>query len=250
MGKVGSTSLEESIPESIHVHSFFNHPVFPIFLNAVRNRFINRLKRRRHLTMMSFLIKRRRKIKIISVIRDSYSRNISAFFQHLDSWVFSATTGCPNPKRYKSVYHNRGHGIELIHDIFNRNFNHEYGLEWFDKEFKRFTGIDVYKYPFDKEKGYGMIQVGRFECLLLTVEQMNKNLALIEDFVGKKIDLKNVNVGDKKWYAPVYKEFKRTYKPSLDYIEKIYTSPLMQHFYTKEQIEIFKKNILCNADNY
>ena len=250
MGKVGSVTLGKSIPNSIHSHFFYFHPTCPIYRNAIENNLLGKVRTEMYLMLSRWITRQRSRIKVISMVRDVHSRNVSMYFQHLPTWIHSAVTGYPNPKRYRLQYEYRDQDMKFICEIYEKNFNHEYALEWFDKEFKRFTGIDVYKYPFNKEEGYGVIREGRFECLLLTVEQMSKNLAVIENFVGQKINLKSANVGDEKWYAPVYREFKRTYKPSLDYIDKIYASPLMQHFYTKEQIEIFKKRILCDAYNH
>lgn len=83
MGKVGSTSLEKSLPNSFHTHTLYAKEPNPLSTSFYKSSFV--LKTRYFL--IRNLIKRRRKIKIISVVRHPLERNFSMFFHDLPEWL-------------------------------------------------------------------------------------------------------------------------------------------------------------------
>jgi hypothetical protein len=237
MGKVGSTSLEETIKDSLHVHSLYsNWPCF-VFYQQRRRNFPERLSQHFYDWSRRVALKRRKKIKIISLVRDPYARNISMFFQNLQHWMYYFSKLDKKDLRLEC-------DLPLLFEVFEKAFDHDYPLTWFDKEINRFTGIDIYKYPFDKEKGYSRIQNEKYDILLIKLESLKFTWNVVEDFVGSKLIFQNVNLSSDKWYAPVYENFIRDYAPSETYLDKIYNSKLAKHFYTKDEILKFRNKVL------
>ncbi len=176
---------------------------------------------------MSFLkrraIKSRDKIKIITLVRDPYSRNVSMFFQDIAHWIYNYI-GQDN-------HDIRDDNDNFLFDVYLDSFDHEYTDSWFDKEILRFTGIDVFsdKMP---ENGAKIYRKDKVELLVLKAEQLNQNIEIIKEFVGVDFELKNSNVGDKKWYSSLYKEFKENANVNLsEYKRKIKDSKIHKHFY-------------------
>ena len=46
----------------------------------------------------------------------------------------------------------------------------------FDNELKRFTEIDIYNEPFDKEAGFSIIKLGKFEIFIFKLEKLHNSL--------------------------------------------------------------------------
>jgi len=143
------------------------------------------------------VIRRRREVKIISVIRNPIERNVSMFFQDFPYWYIDYR------KRNRSV--SRFSDASVVKDMYETVFPHSYVDEWFDKEIKRLSGIDVYEHPFDREKGFQEYRNGKYSLLLLEMTKIEDNWPVIESFVGEKLELENENFGEKKWYGPIYK---------------------------------------------
>ncbi len=237
MGKVGSTSLEEAIKGSLHVHSLYsNWPCF-VFYQQRRSNFTERFSQHFYDWSRRVALNKRKKIKIISLVRDPYARNISQYFQDLQHWMYHFSELDKKDLRLES-------DLSLLFEIFEKAFDHDYPFTWFDKEIKRFTGVDIFKYPFDKEKGYSIIQKGKYDILLIKLENLKFIWNIVEDFVGYKLALQSVNLSSAKWHAPVYENFIKNYLPPQVYLDKIYNSKLVKHFYTDNEILKFRNKAL------
>lgn len=222
MGKVGSSTLFNSIKNSAQFHNYdkdapqkyFAKSKIGIYRSIRWKAFYWSTKIR-----IKYLEKKGKKIKIISMARDPVARNISAFFQVLEKG-----------KKYKTD--------KLINDFFNKTY-HEVPLNWFDIELKRHFGIDIYKYKFPKEKGFYIIKYKNIELLLLKLEMFNQCLNDIKNFIGEDFEIKNENISEKKWYSDMYKDFKKEIIFPKEYLEKMYRSKFTNHFYTEEEINRF-----------
>jgi hypothetical protein len=239
MGKVGSTSLENSLHSAIHLHTFYNKP--PCFLRKesfrknprkwIENFIGNFLKR--------VVIKNRKKTKIISLIRDPYSRNLSMFFQDMSYWMIR--------HQELSHYDTREEGFQFLYETFEKSYDHFYFDKWFNEEIKKLSGIDIFNYPFDKKSGYQIIKGKNYEILLLQLERMGDLVDEISDFVGYKIEMKSTNISSNKWYAPVYESFKKNYLPTPYYIDSLYATRTAKHFYTETDLLLFKTKHLSKS---
>ncbi len=241
MGKVGSTSLEKTIPGSIHIHTLFflwpTHKPPSVRRNNLKKKMAGWLYDKLRISA----IKSRKKIKIISLVRDPYSRNISDFFQGFSYWVYKYTLKVATDARSVS-------DPTFVYNVFDKMYDHNYGIDWFDTEFKRMTGIDVYDFNFDKSKGIQKIISGKYEILIIKLEKMDSVWNEIEEFAGIKMNMTNANFGSNKWYAPIYKTFSSNYVPTDEYLDKLYNSKFSKHFYSNEEINQFKSKALKNKD--
>jgi len=239
MGKVGSTTLENSLPNAVHLHAFYskNHTC-PVRLFGLRKLSLAHAFYTIEQELLWWYIrrvfKRRRQqgkvTKIITLVREPLSRNQSMFFHDLDAYLYMAHTNCLNTR--VAAIPTRCQTTRLLSDVFTQEFNHEYAANWFDKEFLPMTGINIYQYDFDKERGVSRIQEKGIDILCLNCEKIQENEKLLSDFVGNTIEVSSTNKAEDKWYGDLYKQFKADYALPEGVYKKIYTSRFYQHFFT------------------
>lgn len=116
-------------------------------------------------------------------------------------------------------------------------------FQWFDDELKRTTGIDVFHYPFDKEKGYTVIREGNLSLLLIKSEKLNDLESVIADFLQRpNFKLLNANQAEEKPLARLYKQAKDALVLPKEYLAYYYeNNKRMDHFYTDEEKDMFRK---------
>lgn len=216
MGKVASTAIYQMLAGSgypglvAHAHSFTPYhssgPIRSLF------RHINSEKP---------------KVKIITLVREPVSRNISAFFQN-----FKRDTG-------KDVL-DANLSISQIRNVFLKNYPHEVPLVWFDNNIKKHFKIDVYQYPFPS-CGFLQIHKGNTSLLILRHDLKNQQKEkLISEFTGiSNLALSNDNVGSEKRYADLYSDFKESKLP-LSHLYYLASSRYMKHFFRPEMRHILE----------
>ncbi|WP_444685513.1 putative capsular polysaccharide synthesis family protein [Alkalicoccus luteus] len=235
MGKVGSTSLTVSLKEQgmlpIHIHSFYT-PLSTEMYQAYKSISYYRSPSYRFRyywrhKLVHQLLQKRKKLKIISLVREPVSRNISMYFHAFQVPLMDLNKEKDNRKESNT-------NMQALQNDFLNRFNHTYGISWFHKEFYKAWGIDVYEYPFDQEKGYGIIETEQADVLMIQMEKLNSLENEIAAFLEiESFTLKNENMGSKKWYHAVYKEFKETLSLDSRYVEALYDSEFMHHFYSR-----------------
>lgn len=246
MGKVGSTSLTVSLKDfgflPIHIHSFYT-PLSTEMYKDYRSTKYYRTKGYRfryfwrHKLVLHHL-KRRKKLKIISLVREPFSRNMSMYFHAFQVPLMEIN-------KYQDNRREANTNMEALRRDFFRKFNHTYGIHWFQQEFQRAWGVNIYDYPFHQEEGHTVIQKDNMDILLLKMEKLNDAEDVIADFLElPSFSLKNENMGDKKWYHAVYKEFKAGMEPDQQYLEQLHASDFMNHFYTQAEKEAYQAKYL------
>lgn len=213
MGKVGSTSIQQSLSEQYagvvsHAHSF---------LPEHRDPEIRRL--------YQWAIVEEKPLKVISLTREPISRNISAFFQN-----FEKDTGMP--------YADAEFSIEHLKEAFLANHMHETPLKWFDRHISSNFGIDVFSVPFPKN-GVSTYCHKNIELLLMRLEisDAEKTTAINNFLKMYGFQLHHHNLGEKKEYSATYKVFRDTIKLPSDYIDRMCESKYFNHFYSQEVID-------------
>ena len=178
---------------------------------------------------------------VISMTRELVGRNISWFFQNISSRA-----------HFKSRYHIGSEEKVLSMSIYDLKHHfycnvpiniHLESVNWFDNEFKKNLDFDVYDYDFNIEKGF---EVYNSRFLIIRFEDMRRvGEKSIANFIG--IDnfhfIENINDGFEKWYREKYIEFLKEPVPEW-YINMMYDTKLMRHFYSKYEIDCFKKKYL------
>jgi hypothetical protein len=89
MGKVGSTSISKSLELFGYSSVFHIHRLNPEHIDHVRENFLTRNLEpssfRIGKLLYRYIIEKKRHIKVITLIRDPISRNISGFFENKDN---------------------------------------------------------------------------------------------------------------------------------------------------------------------
>lgn len=203
-----------------------------------------------------------KRIKIVTAVRDPIAQNLSLFFQ-----ITSNLCYCDIPE-----YWENGGDVQAVWDLWtayetgdefrtksvfsymestNGLFDNVIIIQrFFDENFKKFNDIDVYNYEFDKEHGYTIIKKENIEIFIYQLERLEEVKHHLGTFLGvKDLTLTNGNVGDRKWYASIYKQALKELKLSKEYFEYCYNSNYVKHFYTENDIERFKDRWSKNIGN-
>jgi hypothetical protein len=217
MGKVASTTISESLNSSriecYDIHTIRKESlVFQMKKHAENNSIPHN-----HIGRSINIFRRfqfSKKIKIITCVRDSLSRNISAIFQNLPEKDYS---------------------LNELQRIIEKSDPDVPG-SWFNNEFFTTTGINVLDKPFDIKAKYGIFVDERFEVLVMRVDlENNIKQQLVSEFIGEEIELTNQNESQNKWYKGLYADFLANGKLSNDWISKCTKSDYMNKFYSKEE---------------
>ena len=158
--------------------------------------------------------------KIITLVRDPVARRISEMWQNISNW----------PRYSVKVDFN-----EIEQYYFKKGFE-KGDMEWFDEQIKRFFKINIFDYPFDKEKGYVWIKKDHVEILALKMEKMNENEKIVGEFIGRsELKYTMCNIGDDKHSKYIYQELKKQFSVPLDRLKEYYGNERFLHFYTEEE---------------
>jgi hypothetical protein len=230
MGKVGSASYAQNLSHSEDIAVFHVHRMGKtqneqmIAYNLGRRRVPRAIKDREWQAIAQFIKSRQAEIHVVSAMRDPIARNISAFFQNLEL------------EDVKNV--------EALIDRFLRCYAHDVPLRWFDEQFRDVLGIDIFRFPFNREQGWDCFRDQQFNCLLLTAEINDAvKLQAIKSFL--EIDLRAIerrNEGSRKAYAELYQRFKGQITLPETYLARLLESKVVKHFYTARQIGQFRSH--------
>jgi hypothetical protein len=116
-------------------------------------------------------------------------------------------------------------------------------LTWFDAEFNKVLGIDIYQTKFDM-RGFQFYRAGRYKALIVRLESFEEVGAdAIEGLLGENLALKNIkaNVRKKSNNGSLYEEVIRGVKIDETVIQQIYNSKFVQYFYPDPMIKGFIK---------
>lgn len=223
MGKVGSLSIYSSLKKKMwkhavfHIHTLDNEEVLYQYKQLKEKKQLP--DSRNPIPLLNKYLSKR-KVKIITLVRDPIERNISAFF---DAFEFLAGT---KEEDYSG-------NIEDLEQIYHKTFFHEYPLNWFQNQFHKGSGIDIFKHTFSIQEGYDFIENNNTSVLLLRSDLENsKKERIIGEFCAVDcFQIKNTNVNSRDLYF----EFKNGMKFSKDYLEEIYNSYWAFHFFSEEE---------------
>ena len=105
-------------------------------------------------------------------------------------------------------------------------------------------GIDVYRREFPKDSGYQIIKGKNCEILILKLEMLkNCYRQAFHEFLNiDDFKLITANTAAQKAYYPVYKNFLKEVNMPRQYVDKIYGTKYMRHFYSHKEIESLSKH--------
>lgn len=246
MGKVGSSTVVASLEAAPHGLDLFQiHTLRPEVISRISDIYNNwsASSGRNYLPEHYFGSRHIRELmdsgrgpdcwKVVTLIRDPVSRNVSSFFENLET-LYPAL----NVEAMVAEQGYDGTARALI-DLFMRDFKHELPLTWFDDEIKAIFGIDVYADAFPRERGYTRYSNDRADLLLLRLEDLSTSAApAFSEFLDiENLKLVNANLADDKAYKDLYGRFKKFIQFPDSYLTMMYQSRFMTHFYSRDEIE-------------
>lgn len=243
-GKVASSSIHKSLEKanylSFQVHFLDSQNIkdykqklikinLPIPNHAIVGSQLSRY--------LKYLIITNKPLKIITLIREPIGRNISAFFEGDNFEMFNNYRFDPK-KKYDIDCLINNFIKASSEDLFPLECSY-FPLKWFDLEMKKALGIDIYQYPFPKEKGILRVKHNNIDILILKskIEDSLKEKSIAEFLGVDSFKIIRSNVSDKKKYNRVYQEFTNKIKLPRDYLEKMCSSKYTKHFYSKDEID-------------
>lgn len=245
MGKVGSTSilngLHKDLPECpvFHVH-FLDEAELEGAKTRLKS-LVHRFNANAWCLYESEFVQgylgsydRTRRIRVVTLVREVVSRNISSFFYNVDKYV-SDFNG----------YHvgNPDHMEKLRQQYLDVFAEHYFPLEWFDKELASVFGVDVFEHEFDPDQGYSIIRQGKVDVLVLKLEKLRECAGIaFKEFLGiNEFEINSLNTSDEQPYRDLYKWFLNGVQLPETYLNDMYQSKYMKKFYSDEEIAGYRK---------
>jgi len=167
--------------------------------------------------------------KIITLVRDPIRRDISNFFQNIESFWPDFIDEMGDVKRRETIkfLQEKSHQFDESTD---------YVCRWFDEELKATFNVDVFAYPFNYQDGFAIIREGQVEVLVLRLEDLDRNWnRAIAEFLGLEAGIKlvGVNIAKDKKYYPAYQYVMENIALPRSVLTKIYSSRFAKHFYSR-----------------
>lgn len=263
MGKVGSSSIRNSLfrcPDPRTRLVLMSHEYFPIRNRnpdkiaidpeyrdmlareiaheqrvyqqfSLRKRLGRRFREKFYVEMIyRNYIRPRRRLKVITLVREPVANNVSMFFQLLRQYI--------GPDVEPSEC-----DTDELTGIFIEQYMHARPLTWLDAEVKTHFGIDVFQHPFPIEQGYTTITRENVSLLVLRVELDDRTKAqAIADFIGlDEFEIVRSNVRSEKPEAQKYNEFRQRIRVPPALLDRMYGSKFARHFYSSEELDLFRK---------
>jgi hypothetical protein len=164
--------------------------------------------------------------RVVSLVREPIAQSVSAYFQPgvRRGYVDAATAVDELVQRF-------GDRLERL------------PLSWFESHLEPALGIDVYDTDFDTDRGFQIITTPTVKLLLLRCEGLDvapQALAELLD-ADRPVDVGRKNVGVDKTYGDLYRDFVGALRPSPAVIDRAYSSRVVKHFYSSEEIARFRE---------
>ena len=240
-GKVGSISILVNLKKEKEEVFHFHHIHFPA-----------NILQEKHIKMWETALEsvKCKKIKMIVGVREPISRDISAFFEVFSErnlyrrgdWIFENGNLYDVFERYMDtiLHDSYGQWINGVPDVWGDEFL------WFDREIKRLWGIDIYQYPFDREKGYSIIRSAGIEIFLYKSEKLNDISKELYMFVLNRpiSQFSTEYKTDISWRNEAYQEFKNNVILNSEYVDHYYKNNKKMDYLKKWEKNIAPKKVI------
>lgn len=172
-----------------------------------------------------------RKVKIITGVRDPIARNYSMLFQSIENWG-----------SYPLLNLFKGDLVRGIHQALRQEMLSTW--DWIEKEIRDVWGIDIYDYPFDKSKGYSVIEKDNVEIFLYRLESSQKLDQALNDYLEINDEFRYIQVHERAQssLSKLYQQVRKQIHLEKDLLDGYYDCDEMRHFYSDSEIETFYSN--------
>lgn len=191
-------------------------------------------------------------IRVVIGVGDPIAQNISLMYQVCENEFWDLDEywtggGCVQAifNQYIIGQNNKVCWYNVYKDEAGSNFLIQ---DFFEQQVEPFLGIDIYQYPFDKEKGYSVLKHDNMEVFIYQVERIESMYNELQAFLEAEDLDKSLNVDmlednwlENMWYGKSYRQAKESLILSKEYFEECYSSKYIRHFYHNEDIEGFRK---------
>ncbi|HLR38619.1 MAG TPA: putative capsular polysaccharide synthesis family protein [Chitinophagaceae bacterium] len=177
------------------------------------------------------------KHKVITLVRDPVAREVSSFFQNSERFFGINFEGIDKSNQEAT--------LERLIDVFLNDFISRNGIDfldadpltWFDEEIEKVFNVNVYDSQFPKGKGYMLFKNDGVDVLLIRLEDLNRCFSEASaQLLGKEQKIiKSKNTAGKKNYSSIYAAFKNRLELPEWYLDKMYESKYAKHFYTPNE---------------
>ena len=181
----------------------------------------------------------KRKIKIISIVREPVSRNLSYFFYSIEQYF---------PDFYRRYQAEEIIMQDLIDEFWRQQklvgYSH---IDWFENELKAVFGFDIFKKSFSKDECYTIYtaqdQGNDLEILILRLEGLDNHIVqALSAFLGvANVTVNHRNSAQDRDYYDIYQQFKKQIKFPVEYLDGLYDHPYMKLFYSDDEIAKFQE---------
>ncbi|MFD0987443.1 putative capsular polysaccharide synthesis family protein [Methyloligella solikamskensis] len=161
-------------------------------------------------------IRARKRFKIISLIREPVSRNISAVFQNMSPRL-------------------AGDEDAILEAL--RKYHVSTPDRWFTRDFNPVTGIDVFAEEHDRSADHFRFSKGQFDVVIIKTSATDERKSeIISDFLGTPIALHRANEAKNKWYRETYERLVAAPNQIRDaYIEECFQLKYFRAFFSDEE---------------
>jgi len=239
-GKVGSRTIAESIAApGLDIHVLSTHSLSLKRISEIDAYWISQTGKPHPETIFNKLLRKKvlraietgKKLHVITAVRDGISTHLSGFFHNartLHPEIYIDDASIDVDKAMQMLTHRLSIG-EAIRDDFSN---------WFDAEIKDVFGVDVFDYPFDRERGFAIIDHPKIKLLILRTDRLGDVLTdALYQFMGVRIIQKNANTAKNKAYGAAYGEMKNKLVLPEALCQKIYSNRFSRHFFSERERE-------------
>ena len=244
LSKTASTSVLAALQRIPHQAAFQVHVISPSGLARIRTAARERGIGGEHTwepialgsTIHDCLIRPRRRAKIVTLLREPISRNISFYFEILDVL-------------WKTERAHEHIGLDRLMREFAERFNHDRAIKWFDDEYQQVLGVDVYDHEFPRERGFLRIDSGPYEILLMhhDLNDRVKEKCMAELVGVPSIAISPRNQSIQKQYGETYRQFIERLRFPASYVDRMLDSKYARHFYSSEELARLRNKWLNNG---
>jgi len=157
-------------------------------------------------------------------------------------WKFIAGVREPIAAALSSVFENEVPAGQMEETV--KQYAEHITQGFFNLNYEAPFGIDIYAQKFNHNRGYSIIRDKNVEVLIYRFEDLPRIFPqAIDEYLGiRNLELARINVSSQKDYAEEYKKEKEDFRIDGKFLKKIYSSRMVRHFYSDDEIKSFHKH--------